>query len=262
MKSTNAAPQPWLDHGADNRRFLAALGIALVLEASVFLFLLPAVTHQPPPAEKQSVVKLTMLAPPAPPKPPAPKPLPKPQPPPPVPQPPKPVPPPKPQPVAPPKPPPPAPVHHSAPRHIVHHQPPPRPVPPPQVPTPPVQQAPPQPPVAPAPQQPAPPPQGEVDQFRLAMRQAVQASANQAYPQAAQMARQSGQPVVEFTYRDGVISAITLLQSCGIPSLDAAALQAVRIAHYPPEPADFHGQTEQVQVLVIFRPAEATEDGD
>ncbi len=39
-------------------------------------------------------------------------------------------------------------------------------------------------------------------------------------------------------------------------------MQAVRIAHYPPEPADFHGQTEQVEVLVIFQVAETSSDED
>ncbi len=94
------------------------------------------------------------------------------------------------------------------------------------------------------------------------MKQAVQAVANEVYPQAAQMAHETGQPQVSFTYLDGMVSNVALVQSCGYPLLDAAAMQAVRIAHYPPAPENFHGQTVSVTVSVIFQMAAPTVDGD
>ncbi|EKM98426.1 energy transducer TonB, partial [Acidocella sp. MX-AZ02] len=105
------------------------------------------------------------------------------------------------------------------------------------------------------------PSQGEVDAFRLAMRNAVQGVANRVYPQAAQMAREGGTPEITFTYRNGVVSDIALAHSSGFPLLDQAALQAARIAHYPPPPAGFSGRVYDVTVVVIFRPG-ASQDFD
>ncbi|WP_155992672.1 energy transducer TonB [Acidocella facilis] len=249
----------WGGEGHSNRRFLLAIGAGLLLEAGALGLLLPAMQHQqPPPAKQPAVVKVTIQAAP----PPAPKP------PPPVPQPPKPVtpppppvptpaPPPPPKPVpAPsvPKPPPPRPEHHVVPHHVAPPQPRPQPAPPPK----------PQPVTPPAPPAPALPPapsQGEVDAFRLAMRNAVQGVANRVYPQAAQMAREGGTPEITFTYRNGVVSDIALAHSSGFPLLDQAALQAARIAHYPPPPAGFSGRVYDVTVVVIFRPG-ASQDFD
>jgi TonB family protein len=230
----------WLTPQQDGRRFLAAIGLGLIIELVALTLLLPALNQQKPPARQESVVKLSIQAAPPPPKPapPAPKP-----------------PPPLPQPVAParPVPPPPPPVPH----HAVHHSAPPRPVPPP-----PAQAAPPIPPTPPAPALPPAPSLGEIDQFRVAMRDAVQRVANGVYPQAAQMAHETGAPAIGFTYRDGVVTNIALIRSSGYPLLDEAALQAARIAHYPPPPAGFAGRTYTVIVTVIFQMAAPSVDGD
>lgn len=103
---------------------------------------------------------------------------------------------------------------------------------------------------------------GEVDQFRSAMRGAVQGVANQVYPQAAQMAHETGAPEVSFTYCNGVVTDIALARSSGFPLLDAAAMQAARIAHYPLPPSGFAGRTYTVTVAVIFQMAAPNVDGD
>ncbi len=225
--------QTWASPEPDGKNFLAALVLGLLLELGTFFVLLPLFTPQPPPAQVQAPVKLTIVAPPAPKPPPPPKPIP-----------PKPVIPPTP--IIPPKPLPPPPPRPVA-QHIIHHAVPPRPTPPPPPPQP--VQPPPPPPTPPAP---AAPSLGQVDLFRLAMKAAVQAVANQVYPQGAQAANEAGTPTVSFTYVDGMVSNVTLLHSCGYPMLDAAAEQAVRIAHYPAEPSNFHGQSVPVTVSVIF----------
>ncbi len=226
----------WMEPAQENRRFMAALGIGLLIELSAVGLLLPSMTQQPPPAQQQSVVKITVQQPPPPkpkpptPKPPPPKPVVPPKPMPLSPPPPKPVPRPVP---APPKPPPPV-------RHVVqHYVAPPRPVTPP----------------PPVPVLPSAPSLGQVDAFRVAMRNAVQSVANQVYPQAAQMAQESGTPEVNFIYRDGVVADITLARSSGYPLLDNAAMQAARIAHYPPPPKGFAGRTYTVTIAVIFQMA-------
>ncbi len=235
-------PDMWLNQAPDGRRFAAAIGLGLLLEVAALGLTLRLAAHQPPPAQLPSPVKITIIAPPAP-KPPPPQP---------VPPPPQPVPP---QPVTPPRPvpPPPRPAAH----HVVRHVVPPRPVPPP-----PQVVQPPQPVAPPAPPRPVPPSMGEVDLFRLAMRQAVQAVANDVYPPGAANAHESGAPQISFTYLDGAVSDIAVARSSGYPLLDAAAMQAVRIAHYPPEPADFHGQAERITVAVIFQLAAPSVDAD
>lgn len=240
----------WAPSAQENRRFMAAIGISLLLEASVFGVFLPNLArHQPPPALQQSVVKISVQQPP---KPPPPKPVvpPKPVP---VPPPPKPTPAP-----ALPKPPPvpvrPRPAQHVVPRHIV----PPRPVTPP----PPKPVAQPVPPKPVVPVLPPAPSLGQVDTFRVAMRSAVQVVANEVYPQAAQMAGESGTPEVSFIYRNGVVADITLARSSGYPLLDDAAMRAARIAHYPPPPRGFAGRTYTVTVAVIFQMAAPSMDAD
>ncbi len=243
------APETWLASPQDGRRFMAAIGIGLLVELAALALVLPVLSQQQPPARQQAVVKISIQAAPQPPKPP----------PPPAPKPPTPQPP-QPQPVAPPKPvPPPAP--RPAPHHVEHHSAPPRPVPPPKA-APPVPQTQPAPPVPQTPPAPPAPSQGEMDQFRAAMRDAVQGVANEVYPQAAQMAHETGAPEVSFTYCNGVVTNIALAHSSGFPLLDAAAMQAARIAHYPPPPSGFTGRTYTVTVGVIFRMAAPSVDGD
>lgn len=247
------------DNPAHNKsRFMLAVGASLVLELVAIGMLLPAFQHEKPPALEQSVVKISIQAAPQAPKPPPPAP--KPPPPQPVtpPPPPKPVPPPPPKPVpAPslPKPPPP-PVPRRPVEHVVHHVVPPRPAPPPHKP------APPQPVTPPAPALPPAPSLGQVDKFRLEMRNAVQGVANQVYPAAAQMAHEAGTPEVTFVYLNGQVTDIKLARSSGYPMLDHAAMRAARIAHYPPPPPGFAGRRYEVTVAVVFEMAAPSIDAD
>ncbi len=249
----------WLNEAGGGRRFAIALLAGLVVELIAFGALLPALTLQkPPPSDHQSIVKLSVIAPapPAPPTPPPPKPVP--PPPKPVVPPPVPVPPPPPMPVAPPVP---LPPPLAPPHHMVARRPPPprRHVVPPRV-TPPVQQPPPveQPPPPAA--APAAPSAGELDLFQAEMRRAVQAAA--VNPASAELAHEAGVVRVRFVYEDGVASGITVIGSSGYPLLDQAAMQAVRNAQFPPQPPDFAGRADEVQVDVIFRAAAEDVDGD
>ena len=245
----------WTVPGQETRRFMVAAGIGLLLEGAILGLLLPSLARQqPPPALKQSVIKISVQAPAPKPPPPAPKPPPpKPVVPPtpaPLPPPPKPIPaPPRPMP-----PPPPRPAQHVVPRHIV----PPRPAPPP----PPKPVAQPVQPTPPVPVLPPAPSLGQLDVFRAQMINAVQAVANEVYPQAAQMAHESGTPEVNFIYRNDAVVDITLARSSGYPLLDDAAMQAARIAHFPPPPAGFEGRTYIVTVRVIFQAAAPSMDAD
>jgi protein TonB len=94
------------------------------------------------------------------------------------------------------------------------------------------------------------------------MAEAVQRAATQDYPEAAQMAHENGEVGVSFLFEDGAVSDVAVIQSSGFPMLDAAAMQAVRDAHYPQQPADFAGQPHAVRVAVRFHTAAAEVDGD
>jgi protein TonB len=251
----------WVNGGSDGKRFALAFAAGLLLEAGALAVLLPAMTHQrPPPAQTQSIVKLSIIAPspPAPPAPPPPKP---------VVQPPKhitpppPLLPPPPLPVAPPLPaPPPVPVAPN--RPVIHHKP--RHIAPLPVQPPPVAQTPvpPTPAPPPAPAAPPQPSAGEIDLFQAQMAEAVQRAATQDYPEAAQMAHENGDVDVSFVFEDGAVSDVAVIQSSGFPMLDAAAMQAVRDARYPQQPPDFAGQPHAVRVTVRFHTAAAEIDGD
>jgi protein TonB len=145
-------------------------------------------------------------------------------------------------------------AHHF--EHIRHIQPPPPVTPPPLAQTPPSPPPPQSPPVIPQPSA------GEIDLFQAQMAQAVQRAANADYPQAAQLASENGDVALDFTYTDGRITGITIEQSSGFSLLDEAAEQAVRDAAYPPEPADFAGQSHNVRVIVRFHTAAVDIDGD
>jgi protein TonB len=256
----------WMNPQAERRRFAAALVAGLLLELGGLALLLPAMSHKEMPATVPARVKLSIIAPaPAPKPPPVPKPTPKPVPPKPVTPPPlpKPVtPPPPPLPMAPPLPPPPRPVVH----HIIRHVAPPRPkYTPPPVPQPPRPEQQPRLPVAQTPPPPPAPPAptgGQVDAFSAAIKRALQAHANEVYPQAAQMAGEIGAPQLTFTYLNGVVTGITLTRSSGYPLLDKAALEDARIASYPPPPQGFQGRTYHITVTVTFQMAAPDVDGD
>jgi periplasmic protein TonB len=119
--------------------------------------------------------------------------------------------------------------------------------------------------VAQTPPPPAAPPAptgGQVDAFSAAIKRALQAHANQVYPQAAQMAHEMGEPQLTFTYLNGVVTDISLTRSSGFPLLDAAALQDARIAAYPPPPQGFEGRTYHITVTVTFQMAAPEIDAD
>jgi len=251
----------WTKPEADGRRFAVALGVGLLLELGALGLLLPAMSHQETPALTPSPVKLSIIAPapapkppptPVPPKPVVPKPVT--PPPPPVPTPPAP-----PLPMAPPMPPPPPrPAAHHITRQFVAARPKYTPPPPPQPPQPPqpVAQTPPPPPAPPAPTG------GQVDAFSAAIKRALQAHADQLYPQAAQAAHETGAPELTFIYLNGVVNGISLTRSSGFPLLDAAALEDARIAAYPPPPSGFAGRIYHITVTVSFQMAAPDIDGD
>jgi periplasmic protein TonB len=260
----------WARPQTDGRRFAVALGIGLLLELGALGLLLPAISHEETPATTPAPVKLSIIAPAPTPKPPPPTPAPaKPvtPPPPPTPAPPKPVTPPPPLPaprppplpMAPPlPPPPPRPAEHDIARHFVAPRPkyPPPPTPRPPQPPQPAAQTPPPPPTPPAPTG------GQVDAFSAAIKRALQAHADQVYPQAAQLAHETGAPEITFTYLNGVVTGISLTRSSGFPLLDAAALKDARIASYPPPPHGFAGRVYHITVTVTFQMAAPDLDAD
>jgi protein TonB len=252
-------PEQWLNPAPDAGRFMLALGAGLLLELCALALMLPFFMKPPPPAQIQAPVRLVISEAPPAPKPPPPVPQPKP----PQPLPPKPVVKPPPVPVAPPLPvpPPPAPlpqprpaVHREAVRRVVVHRPPP-PKPLPVQPPPPV----PVPAAPPPPPAPAAPSAGQVDLFRDAVRRAVQQVANSVYPATAQ---ESGEVEITITYLNGRVTGVTLAHGSGYPLLDAAALQAGRIADYPPPPPAFLNQVFPWTIKVIFQPAAPNVDSD
>ena len=250
----------WTKPETDRGRFAVAIGVGLLLELGALGLLLPTMSHKETPAATPAPVKLSIIAPAPAPQPPPPTPVPpKPVPPKPVTPPPLPTPPPPPLPMAPPlPPPPPRPAEHHITRHFVaprpKYTPPSTPVPP--RPQPPVAQTPPPPPAPPAPSG------GQVDAFAAAIKRALQAHANQVYPQAAQMAHETGAPALTFTYLNGVVTGISLTRSSGYPLLDAAALEDARIAAYPPPPNGFAGRTYHITVTVTFQLAAPDIDAD
>jgi protein TonB len=75
------------------------------------------------------------------------------------------------------------------------------------------------------------------DSLRGRIRDAVQAAVR--CPAAARMMGLSGKAGVAFDYRDGALmGGVQLTRSTGAPMLDAAALAAVRDAHYPKPPPE------------------------
>jgi len=248
MDMMDTMNSPWLNPPADGRRFAIAVGVGLLLECSALFGLLPALTDREAPSNTPSVVKLSIVAPAPTPTPPKPTPVP-----------PKPVPPPPPLPVAPPIPmPPPPPVPRPA-QHVIRHYVKPRVQTPPPLTPAPVAQTPPTPPPPPAP---AAPTGGEVDAFSAAIKRALQAHANDVYPQAAQMAHETGSPELTFTYLNGVVTGIAVTRSSGFPLLDAAALEDARIAQYPEPPPGFVGRVYHITIAVDFILAAQSVDGD
>ena len=85
--------------------------------------------------------------------------------------------------------------------------------------------------------------------LRGRIREAVQAAVR--CPAAARMMGLSGKASVAFDYRDGaVIGGVQLSRSTGTPMLDAAALAAVRDAHYPNAPTEMANHLLRLLVWV------------
>lgn len=248
----------------DHRRggMAKALGAAMILECALLAgavwWLISA--KSPAPATVQAPMHLSLVTLPPPPKPQVvpPKPLPpKPQ----VQPKPKPEPKPKPQPKPEPQP---KPKPRPAPRVKPHPHPVPKPKP---VPKPPVKKVvPPKPipkPVAtpPAVKAPPPPPPRPVAApsaspdamalFEGQVNAAVQSALY--YPPAARMLNRQGRVRVAFDYRDGVASAIRVIQSSGFPLLDKAAIATVGKARYPEPPPALQHRLVHMTVWVQFR---------
>ncbi len=98
----------------------------------------------------------------------------------------------------------------------------------------------------------SPAPQTE-ETFEAKILRAVQSTVNTHYPAAARMLHQHGQVQVSFDYLDGAVSNIRLLQSSGLPLLDAAALATVRDTRFPSPPPKLLHQALNYAVWVRFR---------
>jgi protein TonB len=101
-----------------------------------------------------------------------------------------------------------------------------------------------------------------LDIFRAEMRNAIQATATGIEPNAAIMAHETGVTTISFTYLNGVVSNIVVVSSSGFPLLDNAAVEAVRIAHYPAPPPDFAGSPHTVTIPITCSATAADVDSD
>ncbi len=233
-----AAQRPPAWHEPDDgKRWLASTGLALLIEVVVLVAMAWWVSRPAPPPPPQPV-EITLTQP---------KPQPKvvtPKPPPPKPKPPKPKPKPLPRPKV---------------RHIVHPKPlplPPKPrIQPPPAPVPAARPAMPVAPPPPPPPPPRKPPKVDTAalqmSFEVLMREAIQDAVH--YPEAARLMQVEGRTQVAFTFLDGRVSQLRVVHSSGVPSLDRAALQAVRTAPYPAPPAALAGRPLAFVVWVRFR---------
>jgi protein TonB len=80
---------------------------------------------------------------------------------------------------------------------------------------------------------------------------AVQAAAFM--PDAAKRQHREGRARLRFTYRDGVVDGIEVVESSQSRILDDAALAAVRHAHYPAAPSAARGRRLTLLVWIDFR---------
>jgi periplasmic protein TonB len=101
-----------------------------------------------------------------------------------------------------------------------------------------------------------------LDIFQAAMRRAIQATATGIEPASAINAHETGVTTISFTYLNGVVSNVVVVSSSGFPLLDQAALEAVRVAHYPAPPPDFAGSPHTMTIPIICSATAPTVDGD
>ncbi len=101
---------------------------------------------------------------------------------------------------------------------------------------------------------PPPPPQapGIEDAFKAAVRAAIFAAHR--VPDSARLLAQFGDARVAFTLVDGHARDIRLVAGSGHDSLDAAALAAVRDAHYPPVPEELRGRSLSFEIILYHQP--------
>ncbi|NNM51151.1 MAG: TonB family protein [Pseudomonadales bacterium] len=76
------------------------------------------------------------------------------------------------------------------------------------------------------------------------------------YPYAARISHMHGRTRVGFTFLDGNVSNVTVLESSGYRLLDDAAVQAVMTAHYPAPPGNLKGQHLPFSLWVYHRLSE------
>jgi protein TonB len=106
-------------------------------------------------------------------------------------------------------------------------------------------------------QSPSPPPSAPpqasteaVDRFAGEVRAAIQAAI--IYPPAARMMKQQGRTKVAFKLIQGHAQDPVVIQSSGVPSIDTAAVAAVRDATYPALPPELAGKPLAFAVFVEF----------
>ncbi len=102
---------------------------------------------------------------------------------------------------------------------------------------------------------PSPPPPASasaeaIDRFDAQVRAAIQAAI--IYPPTARMMKQQGRTKVAFRLVQGHAENPHILQSSGIPAIDAAAIAAVRDAAYPAPAAELTSKALEFAVFVEF----------
>ena len=103
---------------------------------------------------------------------------------------------------------------------------------------------------------PAPPATGHPDlqaTYDAKVKGAVNAWHNAHYPPAASTMHFAGKTQVEFHLRDGVVSGVRVLATCGVGLFDQSSLAAVQGASYPEAPAELHGHDNLYQIWVEYR---------
>jgi len=103
---------------------------------------------------------------------------------------------------------------------------------------------------------PVPPSTGRPDiqaSYDAKVRGAVNAWHNANYPVAATTMHFAGKTQVEFHLRDGVVSGVRVMASCGVGLFDQSSLHAVQGASYPETPAELRGHDNLYQIWVEYR---------
>jgi protein TonB len=105
---------------------------------------------------------------------------------------------------------------------------------------------------APAPAPPPPPPSAPAVDPSIAYNARLSAAVQAAFevPAAAAALNFKGRTRVEFSLRDGVVSAIRVVQSSGLGLADRAAMRAVQVAAFPAPPPALQGKEGVYQIWV------------